>query len=502
MSIFRRRRKGAGGPARGSDDEEEYFRSQSDELYSFDSEEHEGQDDDLIFLHEEDGPLDRDGPDDPEESGDLYEDDNLPEEAHRRGFRLFTRKRSDREDSGTDSLYGDDLYPADSGINDEEDEDDHTFFSLLPDDGEDLPAPRGLPFFRRKLSEEKPSTAADIRAGIEARVRRRRLLIRMAVLSVVLALFGTAGFLYMFFKVRHVEVSGATHYSKEQIESIVMNGFLGDNSLVLSAKYRNKPVTGVPFVESMDVDIRSHDSIAIKVYEKSLAGCVHYLGGYMYFDRDGTVVESSTKEVKGVPEVTGLHFSSIVLNQKLPVKDAGVFQQILDVTQTLKKHGLEADHIYFDASGNMTLYFGDVRAILGESDNMEDKIANLKEILPSLKGKKGSLDMTDFSTDTDYVTFTSDNASDSLETASSLSSDSADADSAGDSTSSEQSSTSSSDKEGGSGGEAEADAAAQVNENAAGDANANNAAQEDENAAEASNAEQQTGEVDGGAAQQ
>lgn len=66
----------------------------------------------------------------------------------------------------------------------------------------------------------------------------------------------------------------------------------------------------------MDVNVVSHDSIRITVYEKSLAGYVTYLGRYLYFDRNGMVVESSSEKIDDVPEVTGLSFDHIVLHEE------------------------------------------------------------------------------------------------------------------------------------------------------------------------------------------
>ena len=115
------------------------------------------------------------------------------------------------------------------------------------------------------------------------------------------------------------------HYTEDQIKSFVMEGFLGNNSLYLSLKYKNKGVENIPFVDVMDVSILSPDTIKITVYEKALAGYVKYLDTYLYFDKDGYVVESSSIKTVGVPQITGLEFDHIVLGEPLPVEDQTVF---------------------------------------------------------------------------------------------------------------------------------------------------------------------------------
>ena len=99
-------------------------------------------------------------------------------------------------------------------------------------------------------------------------------------------------------------VEGNVHYTDEEILDMVMTGRYGNNSLFLSMKYKNKSISGVPFVEKMDVSVMDPHTIKIEVYEKALAGYVEYLENYMYFDKDGIVVESSNEQTKGIPLVT------------------------------------------------------------------------------------------------------------------------------------------------------------------------------------------------------
>ena len=41
---------------------------------------------------------------------------------------------------------------------------------------------------------------------------------------------------------------------------------------------------------------------------KSIVGYVSYMSSYMYFDRDGIIVESSADCLPGIPWITGLEF--------------------------------------------------------------------------------------------------------------------------------------------------------------------------------------------------
>lgn len=232
----------------------------------------------------------------------------------------------------------------------------------------------------------------------------KTLMIGGGILLVVLVLFLVSSI----YTVRNITVEGNVHYTNDEVIAMVMKSKLDQNSLYLSLKYRNKGIEGVPFVEKMDVQIVSPDSIKIVVYEKSVAGYVECLGKYVYFDKDGIVVESSGVRTEGIPQITGLEFDYVVLYEPLPVGNEDIFQSILDMTQLLTKYNISADRIYFDADYQMTLYFEDIRVRLGDTHNIDDKIVRLKAILPELAGKKGVLRMENYVEGAKSITFKED----------------------------------------------------------------------------------------------
>ncbi len=228
------------------------------------------------------------------------------------------------------------------------------------------------------------------------------------IASIVIVCLAAAALVVVFvFRVQNISVEGNVHYTSEEIEAMVLTDRLSYNSLYLSLKYRNKEIRDIPFIETMSVRVDSPDSITIRVYEKSVAGYVEYMGRYMYFDRDGIVVESSETRTEGIPQVTGIRFDHVVLYEALPVKNTDIFQEILSITQMLSKHQITTDKIYFNESNEITLYFDNIRAKLGK-DNLEEKVMRLEQILPNLSGESGVLDLQNYSEDRKNVTFQKD----------------------------------------------------------------------------------------------
>ncbi len=242
--------------------------------------------------------------------------------------------------------------------------------------------------------------------GNKIKMRKRiKLLILLSLIAVFLAAF------YYFLTthtVKNVYVEGNVHYTKEEIEDMVMEGPLATNSVYLSLKYKNKAITDIPFIASMNVEVVSPDTIRIKVYEKALAGYVEDLDHYIYFDKDGTVVEISAVKTAGIPQITGLSFDYIVLNEKLPVKDEAIFYKILTVTKTLEKCKLSADRIHFDGKMNMTLYFGGIKVAFGSDELLNEKIVRLQKLLPLREGESGTFDLRNYDESTKYIPFTPD----------------------------------------------------------------------------------------------
>lgn len=269
----------------------------------------------------------------------------------------------------------------------------------LVESGETQQGKRG-----KKRSRQQKKEPERLRFG-----KARRIGILTAVLSCLLLLLA-GGFFYIVtnYRVTTVHVDGNVHYTNEEIMEMVMGGRFGDNSLFLSLKYRDRGIEGVPFIETMDVDIEAKDTIRITVYEKALAGYVRYLGRYVYFDKDGIVVETSEEETAGIPQVTGLVFDHVILHESLPVDKPELFDEILNITQQLSKYNLSADRIYFDANYQVTLYFGEARIALGENKDINEKVMKLQYILPDLLGKSGILDMREYSDDTKTYSFEQD----------------------------------------------------------------------------------------------
>jgi len=188
-----------------------------------------------------------------------------------------------------------------------------------------------------------------------------------------------------------ITVTGNQRYSDEQMTEILFPDRASRNVVYCYLKNRFQEHEKIPFVEDYKIAFQDPFSVEVIVYEKSVVGYVSYMSSFMYFDKDGIIVESANNKLEGIPWITGLEFGHIVLYQKLPVESREIFEEILNLTQILSIYNLQVDKIQYNRFGEATLYVADIEVILGSNEDLNGKIATLGDILPELKGRKGTL---------------------------------------------------------------------------------------------------------------
>lgn len=210
------------------------------------------------------------------------------------------------------------------------------------------------------------------------------------ILAIVLLLCGLAAFL-VFTDIDEVKVTGNAWYTADEVEELIFPDKLSKNSAYAWINELLGKKREIPFIEDYKIIFESTNSVEVIVYEKSIVGYVNYMDNCMYFDKDGIIVDSSTEKLSGIPEITGLEFGTIILYRKLPVADEKVFDDILNLTQFLTTYDIHAQRINYSGVREATLYIGDIIVELGTSSEMNEKIAELHDMLPYLAGMKGTL---------------------------------------------------------------------------------------------------------------
>ena len=221
-------------------------------------------------------------------------------------------------------------------------------------------------------------------------IKSKAKFIILAVLSILTAVLLSVN-------IRQVTVSGNSQYTGNEIVELIFQKNMDWNSAYCYLKEKLEiQHEQIPFVEDYKLIFHDPFHVEIIVHEKSVVGYVSYMSSYMYFDKDGIIVESANEALPGVPLVTGLKFGQIVLYQKLPLEKEETFRQILNLTQILSIFELKVDRIQYGSYGDITLYLKEIEVLLGSGGNMNDKISELNDMLPHLEGRKGILHLEDY----------------------------------------------------------------------------------------------------------
>lgn len=229
----------------------------------------------------------------------------------------------------------------------------------------------------------------------KGRRRRRRLIFLCTGLAVILGCL----IFCLTVRITEVTVTGSSRYSDEELISMIFKEDKDWNTIYAFYKDKFAEHADIPFIEKYHVKITGLHSAGITVYEKSLAGCIEYMGTYMYFDREGIIVESSGELTPMVPLVTGLRFKNIVMYEKLTVEDESIFGEILNLSQLLKGYDIQVDKLDFDSSGNVDIYVGNIRAVLGDDSYLTEKVAEFHDMLPQIKDLSGTVYLNEYSPD-------------------------------------------------------------------------------------------------------
>lgn len=227
---------------------------------------------------------------------------------------------------------------------------------------------------------------------------KKKKLREFVLILIILGIFLGFAIIVFFAKIDNVTVVGCEFYTEEEIKEKVMKNIVTQNSIGLYLTYQLQKDTDIPFVEKIDVNIISWDSVEILIYEKAMVACIKYMGEYLYFDRDGVIVESATEPIENVPLIEGVTFQKMNLHEKLEVKEEGIFEKILGISQLLSKYKLDLDKVAFEYDKSVTLYTGKIRVKLGKKERYDEQIAELSKLLPEAQKKKlkGVLNMENF----------------------------------------------------------------------------------------------------------
>ncbi len=235
-------------------------------------------------------------------------------------------------------------------------------------------------------------------------------LTKKGVISVmVILLFGCILVLSAGFRTTQIEYEGNTRYTDDEMTTHIFGGKYNVNTLIYYFITSKKEKAVIPFVQDYEVSVNWPNKLKITVYEKSIIGYIRYMGYNLYFDKDGIVVDSSKEVLDNIPEVTGIAYTNVVLHSKLNVENDKVFDILLELVQLCEKYNIAVDKVFFGNNYEVTLYVGNIKIMLGDSQTITEKIYEVSQMMSQMQGLSGTLHMENFTEDTSSIIFKKDN---------------------------------------------------------------------------------------------
>ncbi len=193
-------------------------------------------------------------------------------------------------------------------------------------------------------------------------------------------------------RVTTVEVSNNQHYSKEEIEKVLLidnEPFWG-----LSKKKLQKRLKKLPYIEDSQIAYGFPGKIKVRLVEKIPYGYVPFMGTYLCIDEKGQVIEQTNGRSEGIPIIKGLSFNAFRTGELLPLESEDPLLVAMEIIDTLKKYNFDKNITTVDVYDleQIHLYVHNLDAIIGNIQHFEEKLQQLIKIQESFD--MGQLDLS------------------------------------------------------------------------------------------------------------
>ena len=186
----------------------------------------------------------------------------------------------------------------------------------------------------------------------------------------------------IFFRVAEIEVSGASHYLKENI--ISASGINpGDNLFTLNPQYARASILDeMPIIYDIRVQRELPHRAIIYVYKSRAIATVQHEDYYLVVDSRARVLEKTQNAVQGLIEIRGFGAANPTLGAAI-IPDDGVLSRLRILTEVLS--AMENTEIceevsYLDVTNiaRVSFDYGRVTIFLGSPENVEVKLRRIE----------------------------------------------------------------------------------------------------------------------------
>lgn len=197
------------------------------------------------------------------------------------------------------------------------------------------------------------------------------------------------------YELRDIKVTGNELVPEDVIIDNYTDGLFGRNKLIVLMKDKLGAFDELPFVREHEISFDGNRSMTIRVYEKALVACFYYMGEYVFFDKDGMILETGKEAKDSIPCIEGVSFKSFTMNTKIDVDNEEQISMILNISELINHYSLNVQKVSFDNNSEVTLNCDGIVILLGRRDMYDQQIASVSDVLKKAEKKKlkGTIDL-------------------------------------------------------------------------------------------------------------
>ena len=242
----------------------------------------------------------------------------------------------------------------------------------------------------------------DVGEQLKRHSRRKK---RRGIVFLLLAVLSAAVILsYMLTYIPVCRISG-NHYLPDELIEEQLFGRPSEqrfyHAVIRDRLGRNPKIEGI---KSYTISFLSDHSVSVDVSENEPVAAVLLDGQYYLFDSTGFILCAEKEKTVDAPLVRGLSVSDVRVYGRLE-PDRPDREAVMKLLSLLAANRIRADEISYAADGTVTLACSSLQILLGGSRQLEDKVADLADILNSgkLSDLSGILHLEEFDESSAYI---------------------------------------------------------------------------------------------------
>lgn len=224
------------------------------------------------------------------------------------------------------------------------------------------------------------------------RHRRRKRMVRGILVAVVLSA-AIATVLFFSMDLTEFSVTGNTYLTQDTVVSLLFDSRMDRRTFYARWKNALGEKEEIPMIQSYRMIFEGLHQVTVEITEKPIVGGISYVDSFLYFDSGGYILCSTKEALPGIPLIEGIVIRQPMLYRQIQTDREGGFASVLETASLIRDNGLSVTSLIFDEEDHITLVVGNIRVQLGDSGHMEEKLAELSDILAqgSLETLSGTL---------------------------------------------------------------------------------------------------------------